>query len=220
MSFRTTVLIGSLMALAACASTANLTYIAKSSTNDAGRSNLLFQATERVLMRRLAAINVTSPKVIVIPQDKTTASVSMTVPSGSANAVDRIASDPFTFEIKLDNGTVRNGSGAVQTDWKPTGVDGTMLDWVQPVKGPDTSDIGVELRFSPAGREKLNAAFSGNRGKNVGIFVRDLLVSKLKINSDKPSDHIIIGGIPSAKVAEIFADDVNVGLHITFSKSK
>ncbi len=220
MSLRTPLLIGSLMILAACGSSVQLTFQATSSLDDAAKNQLLFQAAERVFTRRLAAVNVESPKVKVITQDKATASVSMSVPSASVETVERIASDPFTFEIRLEDGVIKDSTGADQTNWVPTGVDGSMLEWVQPVKSPDGSDIGVELEFSETGRSKLQEAFKGNQGKDVGIFVRDLLVSKLKINSDKPNEHIIIGGIPSAKVAEIFADDVNVGLHLSFLASK
>jgi hypothetical protein len=42
------------------------------------------------------------------------------------------------------------------------------------------------------------------------------MVSKLKVGTEKIADHIIISGIPSYTVAQIFADDVNVGLHTTF----
>lgn len=220
MSYRTPVLIGSLMVLAACGSSVQLAYTAKSSVNDAGRNTLIFQATERVLTRRLAAVNVASPRVTVIPQDATTATVNMTVPGASVDTVNRIVSDPFTFEIRLAKGVTKDAAGVEQTDWQPTGVDGTMLDWVQPVQNTDGSAIGVELRFNETGRTKLKEAFRGNKGKDVGIFVRDLLVSKLKINTEVPDEHIVISGIPSAKVAEIFADDVNVGLHISFTASK
>lgn len=221
MSYRTPVLIGSLMVLAACGgSSVSLAYTAKSSVSDAGRNTLIFQATERVLTRRLAAVEIASPRIAVVPQDTTTATVTMTVPSASVDTVNRIISDPFTFEIRLAKSMTKDAAGVEQTDWQPTGVDGTMLDWVQPVQNADGSAIGVELRFSETGRTKLTEAFRGNKGKDVGIFVRDLLVSKLKINTEVPDEHIVISGIPSAKVAEIFADDVNVGLHISFTASK
>lgn len=220
MSYRTPVLIGSLMVLAACGSSVQLSYTAKSSVDDPARNTLIFQATERVLTRRLAAVNVASPRVTVVPQDSTTATVNMTVPGASVDTVNRIVSDPFTFEIRMEKGMVKDAAGVEQTDWQPTGVDGSMLDWVQPVQNADSSIIGVELRFSEAGRTKLKEAFRGNKGRDVGVFVRDLLVSKLKINTEVLDEHIVISGIPSAKVAEIFADDVNVGLHISFTASK
>jgi preprotein translocase subunit SecD len=220
MSLRTPLLIGSLMLLTACGSSVSLTFTAKSSLNDEGKNALLFQAAERVFTRRLAAFDVKSPNVKVVPKDTMTASISMTVPPASVKTVQRIAADPFTFDIRLEDGVIKDSKGVEQTNWVPTGIDGSMLTWIQPVRSPDESQVGVELEFSELGQSNLQKAFTGNAGKDVGIFVRDLLVSKMKINSDKVSEHIIIGGIPSAKVAEIFADDVNVGLHLSFTASK
>jgi len=219
MSLRTLLLIGSLAALTGCGSSV-MTFEAVSSVSDTTKNNELFKATERVLLRRLAGAEVKGSTVSVIPEDSGTASVSISVPSDAMETVQRITSDPFTFEIRLANGTIKDDEGNDQVDWQATGIDGTKLDWIQTLQGPKPEDIGVELQFNAEGKNKLSAVFLENVGKDVGIFVRDLLVSKLKVNTTEAADHIIIGGIPSAKIAEIFADDVNVGLHITFTPSK
>jgi preprotein translocase subunit SecD len=97
-------------------------------------------------------------------------------------------------------------------------VTAKQLEWIQPLTNPTTSEVGVELQFTDEGKMLLSKAFADNAGKNIGIFVRGLLVSKMTISSTPlQSSHIIIGGIPSAKVAEIFSEDVNVGTHLTFT---
>ena len=92
--------------------------------------------------------------------------------------------------------------------------------WIFPITNPDTKEIGAELQFNERGQKLLQDAFTGNIGKSVGIFVRDLLVSKMTISAEVLSSHILISGIPSERVAQIFADDVNVGLHAIFTPTK
>ena len=220
MSHRIPLFIGSLLLLASCGSSVQMSYNLTSDVEDATRNGILFQATERVLTRRLAAVQVESPVVTVIPQGGNSATATISVPDSFAADVERITSDPFTFDIRVEEGTVKNEEGTEETIWSLTGVDGTMLEWIEPIQGANDNQVGVELQFTEEGRAKLATVFSKQKGRNIGIFVRDLLVSKLKINSDKPNERIIISGIPSEKVAQIFADDVNVGLHISFSASK
>lgn len=219
MSLRTLLLIGSLAALTGCGSSV-MTFEAVSSVSDTTKNSELFQATERVLLRRLAGADIKGSTVTVIPEDSGSAMVSLTVPSDGTDIVKRITSDPFTFEIRIAEGMIKDEEGNDQIDWQATGINGAQLEWIETLQGPNPSDIGVELQFSSEGKEKLSNVFKENTGKDIGIFVRDLLVSKLKVNTTEAVDHIIIGGIPSAKIAEIFADDVNVGLYITFTTSQ
>lgn len=208
----------SLLALSACGIGGTVVTMNETiSLSDPGKVMSIIQASERVLTRRLAGLGVKGATVSVIPSGSGSANVSMNLPDTAAvEAAAKILSDPFTFEIKIDGGTIKNADGTEQTDWKTTGLNGSMLTWVRPVTS-SAGDVGVELQFNDAGHQKLAEIFSGNKGKGVGVFVRDLLVSKLTIDSDEPSENIIISGIPSAKVAEIFADDVNVGLYTTFT---
>lgn len=219
MSIKKAVIAGSLvLALAACSAKQAMTYTATIDEGGSARVMELIQASERVLKRRFAGAQVQGVIVSVVPTGGKNAIVNLKLPDSAAGEVaTRILADPFTFEIRVDGG-VRADTG--ETDWKPTGIDGTMLNWIQPVHLTDTGELGVELQFTPAGRKAVEATFRSNKGKDIGIFVRDLMVSKLRINADKPGESIIISGIPSAKVAEIFADDVNVGLHVAFSPSK
>jgi hypothetical protein len=51
----------------------------------------------------------------------------------------------------------------------------------------------------------------------MGLFVHDRLMAKMPIDAAEPKEEIVIAGIPVPDMAGIFADDVNVGTHVTFS---
>lgn len=208
------------VALAGCAGPMTLTYSVTSNIAGDGQSFAVFEASERVMTRRLAGADVRNAVVTVLPSGSGSAVMTLKVPDteGAATA-DRILSEPFTFDIRLE-GPKLPEMLEDETNWLPTGVDGSMLLWVIPIANPDTQEIGVELQFNEQGRALLATAFQGNQGKSVGIFVRDLLVSRMMITTDEVAANIIISGIPSERVAQIFADDVNVGLHAIFTKTQ
>lgn len=74
----------------------------------------------------------------------------------------------------------------------------------------------IILDFTEEGRAEMQKVFRANRKKAIGLFVRGKLVSKLVVETDTVTDDIVIQNIPSLEIAKIFADDVNVGLHVTF----
>lgn len=205
------------LTLAACGGIRSLTYDVRTNLSDSSKYADLFRATERVMVRRLAAAGVKDPKVTVLPSGSGSAVLTMKLPDAAgSDTAKRILSETFTFDIRVE-GPKKPDQKADETNWLPTGVEGTDLLWIVPISNPTTKEIGVELQFSEAGRLLLEKAFKGNVGKHIGIFVRDLLVSKMTISTETLTDHIIISGIPSEHVAEIFADDVNVGIHAIFT---
>jgi preprotein translocase subunit SecD len=125
-------------------------------------------------------------------------------------------SEQFTFDMRLELKETTPQDQNVEANWEKLGIQNEHLVGVQVVTDEKSQEVAVELLFTEEGRALLDKAFSKNKGKTVGIFVRNLLVSKLKITSGEVSEHVVISGIPSAAVAQIFADDVNVGLHVAF----
>lgn len=220
MNFRSLIGISLLcVALTGCGGTKTLTYSVTSNIADQSASTQLYEAAERVMTRRLAGADVKEAQVKVVPNGSG-ATMTINVPNAAGvETAQRILSEPFTFDIRKE-GPRKEGMADGETNWIPTGVDGTMVLWINPIQNPTTKEIGVDLHFSEEGRKGLEAAFQGNKGKEVGIFVRDLLVSKMTIAKEEVSEHIIISGIPNDRVAQIFSDDVNVGLHVTFTPSK
>lgn len=207
--------------LTGCNTSNTLTAAATVDSTNSGRIIELIQAAERVLTRRLAGAEVKNAVVSVAPTSGNKATVTIKLPDAAAvETGTRILSEEFTFDLRLEDGTVKNAEGVDVPNWVATGINGSHLVWIQPIRDQETNDVGVELLFSDDGRQILNKIFAENVGKDLGIFVRDLLVSKLSIPAEPIGESIIISGIPSAKVAEIFADDVNVGLHVSYSVSQ
>lgn len=176
----------------------------------------LIQATERVMNRRLAGAGIQNAHASTIPTGTNAALLTLTLPNDEAvKKSNSILNEAFTFDLRIEE-TKKNADGT--SNWVPTSLTGSSLVWVQAVGDNQTGEIAIELQFTEAGRTMLEAVFSKNAGKHLGIFVRDLLVSKLSVTNGAVADRVIIGGIPSAKVAEIFSDDVNVGLLVSFTK--
>lgn len=197
------------LALAACGTGKTLTYSVETDTVDATKNAALNAAVERVVVRRFAGSGIKGATARAVPSAEGLATLTLRFPdAASAQEAERILSEPFSFDIRVE----KPGATPEETEWLATDVDGGSLLWVQPLISPD-GEVGVELQFDDTGLLLLGRAFKGNKGKSIGIFVRDLLVSKMKIASEDVGGHIVIGGIPSAKIAEIFSDDVNVGLH-------
>lgn len=219
MSLKNLFVIGAFSAaLVACGSSITLTAPVEVDAKDSARVIQLLQASERVLIRRFAGAEVKDAVVSVAPTSGSGGIVTMKLPDDDAiETAKRILGDSFTFEMKLAVGTKLNEEGVEETEWESTGVDGNSLMWIQPIRNPNTGELGVELQFDKDGMSKITDVFTKNEGKDLGIFVRDLLVSKLTIGKEAVGDSIVINGIPSERIAEIFADDVNVGLHVHFS---
>jgi preprotein translocase subunit SecD len=183
---------------------------------DTAKQQVLFPAAERVIARKLASIDIKNARISVLHfgGDKATLTVGLKNME-QIEAADALVQEKLTFDIRVEESPASTTADAV---WKDTGVTAKQLEWIQPLTNPTTSEVGVELQFTDEGKMLLSKAFADNAGKNIGIFVRGLLVSKMTISSTPlQSSHIIIGGIPSAKVAEIFSEDVNVGTHLTFT---
>ena len=214
MKVRHLLLAGVLLGLGACGGTQTVTETMTIHGVDASKTLEVLQGSEHVIVRRLAAADIRNVTAKAVPLTATTATLSITVPDNTAaDKTRQILAEPFTFDLRIE----KPATGSGESDWTATAVTGDTLDWVQVIGEKQTGHIGIELQFNSVGQAALASVFKDNVGKNVGIFVRDLLVSKLKINNSAVADRIVISGIPSATVAGIFADDVNVGLHVLFT---
>lgn len=103
-----------------------------------------------------------------------------------------------------------------QGGFKETGITQDDLVWAQ--SRDDGSGRGeVRLVFTDAGQGELRELFKTAAGKKIGIFVRGQLVSLTSATEGDVSSDITIRGIPDMKIAQVFADDVNVGINVTFT---
>ncbi|MEQ1849277.1 MAG: hypothetical protein ABL890_01665 [Candidatus Peribacteraceae bacterium] len=203
----------SLFLLSGCGETKTMRY--RATWEDPARASVLIESIERVIVRRLAAMNFMDPAVTVVPENQTSAIVTVkATTSEMQDAVTHIMTDPFSFEMKLETLQAEDWAAS---EWESTGVDGSNLLWVQALGNKQTMEISMDLEFNDQGKKILEELARTKQGKRLGIFVRDILVSMLTIQSGSFADHVLIGGIPSTTIAEVFADDVNVGTRVSFT---
>jgi preprotein translocase subunit SecD len=205
--------------LAACSS-ASVTYSVTTNVEEEQRVNLLLLASMRVIERRMANIG---EELLDIDLQRNGTSTAIVVQVQEETALDILTeqlTEPFDMQIMKESTEetaeviVDGHGGFVQT-----GITGEDILWLESAEEPGGTGR-ITITFSEEGREKMSTVFQENVGKNIGIFVRGQLVSKLLVEVDELKDDIVITDIPSLELAAVFADDVNVGLHVTFTPTK
>ena len=207
-----------LMLLAACSSQQTAKYQVHFDVTDKETQQNLTLASMRVVERRLELMN---EKLIDKQVDTKNNQVSLIVTIPDKKGVDTLTSEltaPFNMQVmeQTDSGATADLTVEGQGNFSKTGVTEKDLQWVETHKDADGKGE-VALLFTEMGRVKMLDVFKKNYGKNIGIFVRNRLVSKLHVQTQTFPDNIVISGIPSFDLATVFADDMNVGLHVTFT---
>ncbi len=208
----------------ACSKASTLTYTLEVRQDSPSNVVALLSSAERVIIRRLAALGEAKPIATVVPTGGSGGLLTISLAKDDiAPRVKEMIAEPFTFDIRLEKPlatapTDENAGDASQ--WLETGIHKEQVVGVRTVVSKTNSSAAIEITFTPEGRALLQKLFSENKGKNIAIFVRDLMVSRLKIESDAITEHIVISGIPSATVGQIFSDDVNAGLYINYSPAQ
>lgn len=142
----------------------------------------------------------------------------------AAEELTRQMTEPFTAEImeELPVGSTETADIVVegQGSFKGTGISSLDIIGVDarptPNDNTETPKGEARIRFSDEGKKKMQELFRTHQNKAIGLFVRGRLVSKLTVKSLLPDD-LTIRDIPSSALASVFADDMNVGLHVTFA---
>ncbi len=187
-------------------------------TTDAGHRSALAIASTRVIERRLESYG-EEPLDLQLDIKRTPPQITLSVEDPAI--LDALTEDlvsPFKLRIMKQAPAdepevlVVEGHGP----FMETGVTETDVQWLE--AAPDTiPEKGkVTITFTDEGRTKMATVFKENRGKSIGIFVRDQLIAKLLVDNVELQDEIVITEIPSLDVAKVFTDDVNVGMHVTF----
>lgn len=145
--------------------------------------------------------------------------------------------EPFTFEVMekvaiLEEAdiTVDVNSNGDKEGYKKTGLNNDDVIWVHSVEVDTLNDEmnedqiaalkdtgAIEIELTEQGRASLQKILKSNAGNSIGIFVRERLMAKFLVDRTEFKDDIVISNIPSKQLAEIFADDVNVGLYVTYT---
>ncbi len=118
----------------------------------------------------------------------------------------------FMKESAPGKGIAVEGHGS----FEETGVTEDHFLWMISSVDETTGKGRVQILFTEEGRKRMGQVFKENKGKYIGLFIRNNLVSKLLVESQELKEDIVITDIPTAELATVFADDVNVGLHVTF----
>lgn len=204
--------------LASCGNSA-VTYDITTTVEDEGRINALLVASMRVIERRMASLG-EEPLDVSLHR---TNGLSITVEAENDTALDVLSQTltaPFDFIIMQEASdeepeiSVEGHGGFVST-----GITGEQILWLQASEEPGGKGR-VTINFTEEGRTMMSQVFQENFGKSIGIFVRKQLISKLSVETDELKEDIIITDIPSVSLAEVFADDVNVGLYVTFTPNE
>ncbi|PIP65710.1 hypothetical protein COU77_00440 [Candidatus Peregrinibacteria bacterium CG10_big_fil_rev_8_21_14_0_10_49_16] len=188
------------------------------------REGQLLLASLRVIERRLESLGSDQ----LLSQDISTQSdnVSITLSirdKAAAVLLTEELTKPFTLDVMIE--TNEDEEPDVDIDghgtFRKTDITAEHLLWIEAQEDVGTGQQSkgrIFLFFTEEGRERMIALFKGNKGKSIGLFVKGRLVSKLRIDTETISDNIVIENIPSYEIAKIFADDVNVGLHMIFTQ--
>lgn len=205
-----------ILTLAACSRTATARYQLTMDITNVKDVATVTQQTINVMQRRLDRMG---EKLLSSKSENTgSGKVIVTITAQHKEALNALSDqmkEPFDLEIMAEaqgkekpDITVEKFGGFVKA-----GITGKDLSWVEADKEPG-KDLGrVHLMFTPDGRTKMAALFKKMVGKNIGIFVRGQLISKLTVETDVLKDDIVIQDIPSLDIAKVFADDVNSGIH-------
>ena len=119
----------------------------------------------------------------------------------------------FMLETQEETETNVEGFG----NFKPTGVTDEHISWLEPQEEPAFPGKGrILVGLTEEGREIMKEVFMKNKGKLMGLFVRGQLAALLSIEKEELEDIIVISQLPTVELAHVFADDVNVGIYVTF----
>ncbi|MBM3231435.1 hypothetical protein FJZ28_03860 [Candidatus Peregrinibacteria bacterium] len=211
--------------LAGCGGSGILTYNVRFDTTDKVRMTDLTQAAQKVMERRLARLNggLMDFDIEYVEASNTTTITAEVDPAAVAEALNEEMTAPFSMEIRIGVPEAQEGDITVEGQgiFRATGVAGTDIDWVLAGSDEDALKKGnVIIGFTDEGVEKMQKLFKEFDGKPMGIFARGRLAAKIQLDKQKIERTISIRGLPSREIADVFADDMNVGLHMTFERVK
>lgn len=186
--------------------------------SDPAQRNILLEESKKVIERRLSRFEDATPSEMKT-EDKEDGSVLLSFTVQNADASETLIQElltPYSLRIM----TASTGTGDLLLEehgwFKNTGITQQHIVWTEGAADPDGKGV-VRLVFSDEGRVLLGSVFREHAGGTLGLFVHDRLMAKMPISATEPKEEIVIAGIPVPDMAGIFADDVNVGTHVTFS---
>ncbi|NLG07366.1 hypothetical protein GX553_02845 [Candidatus Peribacteria bacterium] len=184
-------------------------------------SQELLQSASRMLRRRVIAIAAQQDiqmqeTDVQVEEDGT----NLTVQISDEDMRQQLATemrDPFTMqfmeEVPLDMAEV---IVAETQGFKSIPLTEEDIAWLH-IAHQDENGAQVLITFTENGAAQKRELFAERIEQNIGIFVRGMPVYKMLVESDDAEEDTLTINIPHAELAEVFVDDVNVGLRTTFS---
>lgn len=188
------------------------------------RAQELLQSAHRMLQRRVVAIAAQQNVQIReadVQIEQTNGSSKLAVKVGNANVLRQLATEihtPFTIqfmeEVPLDMAEV-----VVAETQGFRGIPLTDADiaWLHIIPRDGEDGVQAVITFTDGGAEQKRQLFAERLEQNIGIFVRGMPVYKMLVEPHDVAGDALAINIPHAELAEVFVDDVNVGLRATFS---
>jgi hypothetical protein len=215
--------LGAVLILTACTQGSDsVTYQLTIKSEDQEQITELIQASMRVIERRLRFIGEKLLEHNITTYEESPAiELTLTDPVGVPALTDRLQ-EPFSLRLMKE--ALEDDTAEIEVlghgGFISTGIEEEHLIWAH--AGPDTDPVKgrILLSFTDEGRVIMEEIFEENIGKFVGLFVREKLISKMLVESEALKDAIVIKDIPTVELASIFADDVNVGMYVTFTPVK
>lgn len=207
--------------LAACASSAPvaLRYDITYKDLPSGAEEVMPEAITNVIGGRLGSMGV-MPTDLKVEPSGSGAVATVTVPSGAADEVTTQLTAPYTLRFLRQTGTGETVTVNVARygDFSESGLNETHVTWVE--AGVDAEGLGqVTITFNEPGHQLLASLAETDAGRQYGLFAKGRLISLFTMQADFGGD-IVLNKIPSAEMAAVFADDVDVGLHTVFTRIK
>jgi len=227
-TFAVSLLSLSLLTLAACKGnkenlSENLSYVLTFKTPDAAKRIELMNAATRVVQARVESMGGKVANQKVKPTNDTAL---LTLNISDLALVPPLTdglTSPLSFRIMRKAEEKETADITVEQfgGFKETGLTEKELAWLSAAadtkSNPPTGIVVVEL--TPEGKTIFQEIAKKYKGKALGIFVRGRLVSMMNDVKDA-QESIVISGIPTPQIATLFADDINVGLHVVFAPQK
>lgn len=208
--------------ITACGGTpTTLSYNVTFTTDNTDRMNDLSLATRHVIERRLGRLegNLLDYDVAYDKETSVTMIDVKVDSSKAAKVLNEEMTAPFTFEVRYlvteptDGDIEAEGVGY----FRASGIDKSDVDWVfGETINPPLNRGRVTIGFIDESTEKMQTLFTEQEGNTIGLFVRNRLTAAVQISNDFEK-LLVIDGLPSGEIAKIFADDMNVGIHMTFT---
>ena len=205
--------------LAACSTNHTARYALSFNVQSPADQQALTQMSMRVIERRVEHLG---DKVLDKSVETKGSGTVLTVTLEQGKVINDLTKEltrPFDLQIMAQTASGETADITIEGrgSFKKAGITQADLVWVDARKDPTNGKGEVRLDFTPAGKTKMSALFKQSIGHDIGLFVHGRLISQLHVKTDSLPDNLIIRDVPTAELAQVFAEDMDVGLHVIFT---